>query len=58
MKDKRDSHGSRTRVTTVKGWCPGPLDEGVISADYKIEHQHSQTLFCNLIYHVNKNIKI
>lgn len=23
-----DPNGIRTRVTTLKGWCPRPLDEG------------------------------
>jgi hypothetical protein len=25
---KCDPDGIRTRVASVKGWCPGPLDDG------------------------------
>lgn len=30
IKENGDPYEIRTRVTTVKGWCPRPLDEGVI----------------------------
>jgi hypothetical protein len=32
MKSKRDPNGIRTRVTAVKGRCPGPLDDRVTKA--------------------------
>ncbi len=30
LKQRRDPNGIRTRVTAVKGRCPGPLDDRVI----------------------------
>ncbi len=31
-----DPYGSRTRVAAVKGQCPRPLDEGVVSYEGRI----------------------
>ena len=30
-----DPNGSRTRVSTVKEWCPRPLDDGVVDCRNK-----------------------
>jgi hypothetical protein len=38
MKSECDPNGIRTRVTAVKGRCPGPLDDRVLKAgQYRIE---------------------
>src|SRR5579883_454548 len=34
--------GIRTRVTAVKGRCPGPLDDGDAVAGSEAEHRHTQ----------------
>src|SRR6478736_6513779 len=36
---QRDPNGIRTRVTAVKGRCPGPLDDRVKAGQYRNCHQ-------------------
>src|SRR5262245_38349512 len=37
-----DPDGIRTRVASVKGWCPGPLDDGAVPARHGAAHQHDK----------------
>ena len=37
MKNDGDPNGIRTRVTAVKGRCPGPLDDRVVKSAGNIE---------------------
>ena len=45
MKCKGDPNGIRTRVTAVKGRCPGPLDDRVGESAANIETAHPVASF-------------
>ena len=49
--DRCSPYGTRTRVSTLKGWHPRPLDEGANPniINYRSDQQKSRTVCCELL---------